>query len=77
MRRLGGAIFALVVTAFALLPWAGAQTQSGASADQQFTTDVPGAATGILTVVVHRPGAHSVRASATGYERAAATFRAR
>jgi hypothetical protein len=48
MRRLGGALVAVAIAAFTVLPWAAAQ-QSGASADQRFTTDVPGAATGILT----------------------------
>jgi len=48
MRRLGGALIAAAMAGFTVLPWASAQ-QSGASADQKFTTTTPGAATGILT----------------------------
>src|SRR3954452_21326684 len=48
MRRLGGALAAAAIVGFAILPWASAQ-QQGASADQRFTTQTPGAATGILT----------------------------
>src|SRR4051812_2321054 len=48
MRRLGGALAAAAIAGFAILPWASAQ-QQGASADQRFTTQTPGAATGILT----------------------------
>jgi hypothetical protein len=48
MRRLGATLAAAAIAAFTVLPWAGAQ-QPGASADQRFTTQTPGAATGILT----------------------------
>ena len=46
---------AVAMAGVTVLPWAGAQ-QSGASADQRFTTQTPGAATGILTTELFPDG---------------------